>query len=253
MKRAELKQTLDAFVLRYNQKSFIVDDPISVPHEFSKKQDIEVSALLTSIIAWGQRKTIIKNAQNLMQMMDYEPHQFIKHASLSEFKPFLKFVHRTFNGSDCFYFLKSLKRIYTQYHSLGDMMEQWVHEHDFAQTMSRFRKEIFYLEPPARVLKHIGDPLNNSACKRYNMFLRWMIRKDHAGVDFGLWNIPASQLFCPLDVHSGRVARETGLLKRKQDDWKAVEELTFNLRLMDPDDPVKYDFALFGMGVNRDL
>lgn len=251
LSQTELKEFLDEQVKVYNTTDFIAADPISIPHLFSKKEDIEISAFLTATISWGQRTTILKNAKWLFQQMDHAPHQFVLNASKKEIKQFDKFVHRTFNGTDCTFFIQSLKSIYGEHESMGHVFEELMTEHDMYYAIHHFRKLFFEMTHEKRTEKHFSDPLSNSACKRFNMFLRWMIRKDKSKVDFGLWNIPSSVLYCPLDVHSGRIARELGILERKQDDWKAVKELTENLLKLDANDPVKYDFALFGLGVNE--
>jgi len=231
---------------QYNQPEFIACDPISAPHRFKKKEDIEIAAFLTATIAWGQRKTIIRNALALLEKMDYEPHDFILHSTAPEKIKFTTFVHRTFNGFDCVYFLTSLQNIYQKHEGL----ENCFAGKDVKEAIVNFREIFFELPHPARTEKHVANTATGASAKRINMFLRWMIRKDEQGVDFGIWDrIGPQELFCPLDVHSGRVARKLGLLKRKQNDWKAVEELTTNLRKLDPADPVKYDYALFGLGV----
>lgn len=246
----ELKPFLDQKVKEFNTIDFIENDPISIPHLFSKPEDIEISGFLTAMISWGQRPVILKNAAKLMNAMEYAPHEFILHAKPTDMKIFRSFVHRTFNGDDAVYFLKSLQNIYRQHGSLGKLMKELSQKKSFPEAIHHFRKEVFKQKAEPRTMKHIGDPLKNSACKRLMMFMRWMIRSDAQGVDFGIWKISPSLLYCPLDVHSGRVARQLGLLHRRQDDWKAVEELTSNLRLLDAGDPVKYDFALFGLGVS---
>lgn len=244
--KAELKDFLEEKTDKYNSPAFIESDPISIPHLFTKKQDIEISSFLAATIAWGQRPTVIKNANRLVTWMDHQPHDFILNATKADMKPFENFVHRTFNGVDALYFLTSLKHIYQQHDSLETLfMAKTARE-----GIINFRKAFFELVHEKRTEKHVSNPEANAAAKRINMFLRWMVRKDNKGVDFGIWeNISPALLQCPLDVHSGRVARKLGLLKRTQDDWKAVEELGKNLRSFDPDDPVKYDYALFGLGV----
>lgn len=251
----EIKQFLDEQVDKYNCPAFIADDPISIPHRFSLKEDIEISGFFAATLAWGQRKTILKNADLLLQKMDYAPFDFITNHSKKDLHRFKNFVHRTFNGDDCIFFISSLKNIYQKHHGLECAFAEAIKKEDInlANSIHHFRKLFFSIKHNIRTKKHVADPLRNSSCKRINMFLRWMVRKDNCGVDFGLWNISPSLLSCPLDVHSGRMARELGLLTRKQDDWKAVCELTENLKKMDADDPVKYDFALFGMGVSRDV
>ncbi len=248
---AALKSFLDEMVDRYNRVEFIANDPISIPHLFAKKEDIEISGFLTATIAWGQRPVILKNANNLMQLMDNAPHEFLLSANKNDLKRFNSFVHRTFNSIDCVFFLKSLQNIYQKRGSLEVLFTDAFEKSNghMGTAIHLVRKEFFKVEG-GRSTKHFADPLANSSAKRINMFLRWMVRKDKRKVDFGLWKkIPTSVLFCPLDVHSGRIARNLGILSRKQDDWKAVEELTLKLREFDKNDPVKYDFALFGMGV----
>jgi uncharacterized protein (TIGR02757 family) len=238
----------------YNRPEFILADPISIPHQFSKKEDIEISGFFAAAIAWGQRPTILKNANKLMQMMDNAPHEFILHHSKNDLKSFSKFVHRTFNGIDCIYFIQSLKNTYKNHGGLQKVFSDNIKKTDTdpGNAIHQFRKIFLELVHQKRTEKHIADPLANSSAKRICMFLRWMVRKDKRGVDFGIWNnISMSRLACPLDLHSARVARRLGLLQRKQNDWKAVIELTKNLKEIDPADPVKYDFALFGLGINE--
>lgn len=254
MSSAELHEFLDLKVEQYNTPVFIESDPICIPHLFTKKEDIEIAGFLTATIAWGQRKTIINNARKLMQWMDDDPHQFILNFTENDIKPFKKFAHRTFNGVDCIYFLHSLRNIYTNHHGLENAFTPSPlgegRGEGIKKTIVAFRKIFLELPHPTRVAKHVSNPEENSAAKRINMYLRWMVRNDGKGVDFGIWkNIQPAQLNCPLDVHSGNVARKLGVLTRKQNDWKAVEELTHVLRKLDPNDPVKYDFALFGLGV----
>ncbi|MEI6576308.1 MAG: TIGR02757 family protein [Bacteroidota bacterium] len=247
-----LKDFLEEKYLLYNRPSFIEQDPISIPHLFSRKEDIEISAFLTATISWGQRPSILKNAHRLMELMDMAPHDFIMNAKSDDTKRFRQFVHRTFNGIDCIYFLKSLQNIYQKHQGLEKVFQSGFGKDatDTGKAISHFRSIFFELSHPARTEKHVSEPSRNSAAKRINMYLRWMIRQDEMGVDFGLWKIISpSKLCCPLDLHSGSVARKLGLLERKQDDWKAVCELTGNLRRFDPSDPVKYDLALFSLGV----
>ena len=255
LKKSELKEFLDEKVHLYNTPDFIPDDPISIPHQFHLKEDIEISAFLTALIAWGQRKVILRNANDLMRRMDHEPFEFILNHSLKERKTFNDFVHRTFNGIDAIYLLKALQKMYQSNTSLENIYSEALNDsNDFAKALHEAREKILSFDAPTRTNKHIADPLRNSSAKRICMYLRWMVRKDKAGVDFGIWkNIKMKDLHCPLDIHSGRVARTLGLLERKQDDWKAVTELTFNLRKLDKNDPVKYDFALFGLGVYKEL
>jgi uncharacterized protein (TIGR02757 family) len=246
-----LKNFLEEKALHYNSPDFIDSDPISIPHRFTTKEDIEISAFLTSVIAWGNRKSIIASSTRFMQMMDNSPHQFVLHHTVADLEPLKTFVHRTFNGSDTVYFVRAMKKIFLRHNGLSGLFEKILSENNNSIPITLHHiKNIFYSLPHPRTTKHLPDPLRNSSSKRINMFLRWMVRKDNRGVDFGLWNfIHPSQLFIPLDVHSGNTARKLGLLHRKQNDWKAVEELTSALRLFDSQDPVKYDFALFGLGV----
>jgi uncharacterized protein (TIGR02757 family) len=245
----EIRDLLEAKTSFYNRQEFIESDPISIPHMFNRKEDIEIAGFLTAIISWGQRKTIINNAKKLMNMMDYDPHDFISNANDQEIAALSIFQHRTFNGMDCIYFIRSLKYIYCRRNGLESVFTEQGGT-DIFRCIVHFRKVFFDLDGLTRTRKHLADPSKGASAKRINMFLRWMVRKDDHGVDFGLWkSIRPEDLYCPLDIHSGGVARKLGLLSRKQNDWKAVEELTSSLRSMDRNDPVKYDFALFGMGV----
>lgn len=253
----DLKNFLEEQVEIYNQPSFIEDDPISIPHLFSKKQDIEIIGFWVAILAWGQRKTIIKKAKELIKLMDNAPHDFILNHKDNDLKPFLNFKHRTFNASDTLYFLYFFKHFYQEYQSLEEafLIDFSEKEKNIEKSLKNFHNLFFSLEEaPQRTRKHIATPARNSACKRINMFLRWMVRKDKQGVDFGLWEkIKSSQLICPCDVHVDRVARKLGLIKRKPLDWKTALELTKNLQKFDKQDPVKYDFALFGLGVSEKI
>lgn len=250
MKPGELKEFLEEKVVQYNNPSFLKDDPISIPHSFVLKEDIEISAFLTAIIAWGNRRSIIKSANRLMDLMEGEPYRFIAEFDRINSDDLSDFVHRTFNGEDLSYFIHALQNIYRVHGGLETIFMKYAQEDSLQAAISAFKRTFFELPHPARSTKHISDPKKGSAAKRMNMFLRWMIRSNATGVDFGLWTkLKPSQLSCPLDVHSGRVARKLGLLKRKQNDAKAVAELDKNLRILDPEDPVKYDFALFGLGV----
>jgi uncharacterized protein (TIGR02757 family) len=244
----DIRSLLESKYSQFNNPDFIETDPISIPHLFSKKEDIEIAAFLSATIAWGQRITILKNARMLMTLMEDEPHDFILNAKKTELDRFKKFVHRTFNGEDAVFFMNALKKIYLQHGGLENVMGQF--PDDLGKSISHFRKTFLATGKTSRTHKHIADPLKNSSAKRICMFLRWMVRKDRSGVDFGIWKkIQPSQLYTPLDLHSGATARKLGLLTRKQDDWKSVVELTENLRKFDPKDPVKYDFALYGLGV----
>lgn len=251
-----IKQFLDEKLTQYNRPEFIENDPISIPHLFSQKEDIEIAGFLTAIIAWGQRITIIKNAKKLIEMMEYRPYQFIMHFSEKDVAPFRKFSHRTFNGEDCEYFLWALKAIYQEF---GDLENAFTdptvrEEKDTFHSIMRFRNRFLKQNPQARTSRHVPNPAANSSAKRINMFLRWMVRKDDHGVDFGLWNkLRSDQLICPLDIHTGNVARKLGLLSRPTNDWKAALELTELLREFDPGDPVKYDIVLFGLGIHKEI
>lgn len=251
-----IKDFLEEKYHQYNNKAFIENDPVSIPHLFSRKEDIEIAGFLAATIAWGNRKSIIANASKLMTWMDHAPHDFMLHHSKKDLKPFEHFVHRTFNGKDCLFFIRSLSNIYRNHGGLEAAFGRLSEGDGFElkQNIIGFRTKFLETEHLSRSEKHISNPAQKSSAKRLCMFLRWMVRKDKKGVDFGLWKkIPASQLCLPLDVHTGNVSRHLGLLKRKQNDWQAVEEITAVLRSMDPEDPVKYDFALFGLGVDKAL
>jgi len=244
----ELLDFLEAKYEQYNCPEFIETDPISIPHRFHRKEDIEIAAFLTATISWGNRPSILKDADRLLGMMEHAPLEFIINSSQAEIEQFNSFYHRTFNGTDCIFFLKSLKNIYQNRHGLESLFLP-DELNGIKGSIERFRSIFLETNHTLRSEKHIVNPEKGASAKRILMFLRWMIRDDHRGVDFGLWKkISPSILFCPLDVHSGNVARKLGLLKRKQNDWKAVEELTGNLKQFDAKDPVKYDFALFGLG-----
>lgn len=250
MKKAELKAFLDAKVVQYNNPKFIESDPIQIPHQFNTKQDIEIAGFLTATIAWGNRKSIINNASRLMELLDHAPYDFVLNHQETDLDKFLPFVHRTFNGDDCVQFIKSLQHLYKHHNGLEAVFAKHAEKDSLQKSISHFKTTFFEVDHLARTKKHVSDPLKNSAAKRINMFLRWMVRNDKTGVDFGIWNsLSPSQLSCPLDVHSGNVARKLGLLKRKQNDAKALLELDTALRKLDAKDPVKYDFALFGLGV----
>lgn len=250
LKRSELKPFLDEKVHLYNNPKFIESDPIQVPHQFSKKEDIEIAGFLTATIAWGNRKSIITNANKMMELLDQSPYEFVMQHQDADLEVLQSFVHRTFNGDDFIQFIKSLQHIYKDHHGLEAVFAKHAEPNSLQQGIHAFKTLFFDIPHLERTKKHVSDPLKNSAAKRINMYLRWMVRKDNAGVDFGIWDsLSPAQLSCPLDVHSGNVARQLGLLKRKQNDAKALAELDKNLRKLDPDDPVKYDFALFGLGV----
>lgn len=248
-----LKKLLDDRAAFYNQPRFIADDPISVPHRFSYKQDIEIAGFFAAILAWGRRTTIINNANRLMTWMDEAPYEFIKSHEESDLKRFLSFAHRTFNATDLLYFLDFLKKHYALHDSLETaFLPKEQNSPDIEPHLIHFHDYFFSIEHPQRTLKHIATPLRNSACKRLCMFLRWMVRKDEQGVDFGLWEkISSAQLICPLDVHVAGVAHRLGLLPHEKCNWKNAILLTEQLRLMDAADPVRYDFALFGLGAEE--
>lgn len=284
-----LKGFLDAKVQQYNQPNFIPDDPIVIPHQFSKQQDIEIMGFFASILAWGQRKTIINKCKELIDRMDGTPFDFILSHKETDLKSMLGFKHRTFNDTDLLYFIHFFQQHYQKYNSLEDAFlssvtgrhsgdsfrEEFIEETGSFESdlsspvcflgelqakgervelaLNHFRKYFFSLpDSPKRTVKHVSAPSQKSTCKRLNMFLRWMVRKDENGVDFGIWNrINASQLICPCDLHVERVARKLGLINRKQVDWQTALELTGHLRDLDPTDPVKYDFALFGLGIEE--
>ena len=251
MNKAELKEFLDEKYLQYNCLKFIESDPITIPHLFSRKEDIEIAAFLSATIAWGQRPTIIRNATKLMEMMGGEPYNFIMGLKENDLRRFDSFVHRTFNNLDCHYFISALAQIYQRRGGLEQLFaEAYAYDQTTKSAITLFREQFLSFQPQQRTGKHIANPSKGSSAKRINLFLRWMVRSSTCGVDFGIWkSIPTSVLMMPLDVHSGNVARKLGLLQRKQNDWQAVEELTTNLREFDANDPVKYDFALFGLGI----
>ncbi len=250
LKTSELKDFLDEKVKLYNHPKFIESDPIQIPHKFSKKEDIEIAAFLSATIAWGNRKSIINNANKMMELLDHSPFEFITQHQETDLERLEPFVHRTFNGYDFMQFIKSLKYIYQTQQGLETIFSLHAEKDSLQNSIHHFKKVFFEVPHLKRTQKHISDPLKNSAAKRLNMFLRWMVRNDNNGVDFGIWqSLSPSQLSCPLDVHSGNVARKLGLLERKQNDGKALAELDKALRKLDANDPVKYDFALFGLGV----
>ena len=250
MNPSELKSFLDEKVILYNNPNFIESDPIQIPHLFSLKEDIEIAGFLSATIAWGNRRMIIQNSHKMMQLMGNSPYNFVMSHNENQLELLDKFVHRTFNGQDFIQFIKSLKNIYTNHNGLEAVFAKNATKYSMQKSISEFKKIFFEKHHLPRTEKHVSDPINGSAAKRINMFLRWMVRQDTHGVDFGLWKtISTSSLSCPLDVHSGNVARKLELLLRKQNDAKALCELDNNLRLLDANDPAKYDFALFGVGV----
>lgn len=246
---------LDQKVIQYNQPNFIPNDPIVIPHGFSKKEDIEITGFWAAVLAWGQRITIINKCNELFNAMDNDPHDFILNHQESDLRRFLNFKHRTFNATDTLYFIAFFKDFYTRHSSLEEAFVLGMKKGDveIEKGLIYFHNIFFSLpDAPERTRKHIATPARKSACKRLNMFLRWMVRDDNQGVDFGIWNkISPSQLICPCDLHVDRVGRKLGLITRKQTDWQTAQELTANLRLFDSNDPVKYDFALFGLGIEE--
>lgn len=284
MEFLELKNFLDIKVDQYNRPAFIKNDPICIPHRFSKKQDIEIAAFFAAILAWGQRKTIINKCTELFERMDNDPHNFMLHHGDNDLKRLLGFKHRTFNDTDLLYFVAFFNQHYQHFDSLeaaflppGDIFQTDFlsdqilgnykgyassgcmlsdlnqQEPRIERALNYFRSYFFSLpDYPRRTIKHVSSPKQKSTCKRLNMFLRWMVRSDNKGVDFGIWRtIKPADLICPCDVHVDRVARKLGLIERKQTDWRTAVELTARLQELDPLDPVKYDFALFGLGVEE--
>ncbi|HLY72066.1 MAG TPA: TIGR02757 family protein [Puia sp.] len=248
-----LKEFLDKKVDEYNRPVFIQDDPVFIPHQFSKKQDIEIAGFFAAMFSWGNRTTIIKKSKELMALMDNAPYDFCMNHNVSSLQNLLHFKHRTFNTTDLLYFIEFLKFHYSKNNSLEIAFTQWMDGQDetIQSGLSGFYNYFFSLDDvPCRTRKHVASPEKNSSCKRLNMFLRWMVRTDDRGVDFGIWNnISPSQLICPVDLHVARVAKRFGLITRKQTDWQTAWELTGHLRKLDQRDPVKYDFALFGLGI----
>ncbi|MEZ5071026.1 MAG: TIGR02757 family protein [Bacteroidales bacterium] len=249
--RSELKTFLDRKVLEFNRPEFLADDPIQIPHRFAEKADIEIAGFLTAILAWGNRKSILKSAGRLMERLDHAPSQFVIQHSDRDLKRLEGFVHRTFNSTDLLTFVVALKALYANHGGLEGVFAKHQTDHSLQPAVHQLKEVFFQVPHLPRTRKHLPDPFRGSAAKRINMFLRWMVRRDAAGVDFGIWEeISPARLSCPLDVHSGRVARKLGLLTRPTDDARAVEELDTALRQLDPMDPVKYDFALFGLGAS---
>ncbi|WP_426092074.1 TIGR02757 family protein [Flavobacterium sp. DSR3-2] len=250
MNPSELKDFLDEKVLQYNTPDFIESDPVQIPHLFSLKEDIEIAGFLSATIAWGNRKMIISNSHRMMDLMGNAPFDFVMSHTENDLERLETFVHRTFNGIDFACFIRSIQHIYTNHGGLEAVFSKHQETHSMQKSIHEFKKIFFEVPHQYRTQKHISDPLNNSAAKRINMYLRWMIRQDNKGVDLGIWkSISTASLSCPLDVHSGNVARKLAILTRKQNDGKALSELDLKLREFDAKDPVKYDFALFGLGV----
>jgi uncharacterized protein (TIGR02757 family) len=247
---SELKSFLDEKVVLYNNMNFIESDPVQIPHLFTQKEDIEIAGFLSATISWGNRKMIIKNSHKMMELMGNTPYDFVMSHQETDLERLESFVHRTFNGQDFMGFIKGLQHIYKNHGGLETVFSNNPSEDNLQKSIHEFKKLFFEIPHLNRTQKHISDPLKGSAAKRIHMYLRWMCRQDNKGVDLGIWkSIPPAILSCPLDVHSGNVARKLGLLTRKQNDGKALTELDLKLRELDPIDPVKYDFALFGLGV----
>lgn len=250
----ELYGLLEELYERYNTPDFIEHDPISVPHRYTQREDIEISGFLSATIAWGNRKAIVRSCGRMMECLDDSPFDFVTNASEKDMERLRSYVHRTFNGDDLVTFVGLLRGLLAEHGSLGEYFQaKWAETGDMRRVLSVFRADFFAAEHPRRAEKHLSSIDKGAACKRLNMYFRWMIRRDGRGVDFGLWDkIPMSALYLPLDLHSGNTARQLGLLTRKQNDWKAVEEVTAALARFAPDDPVRYDFSLFGVGINHD-
>lgn len=252
MDREQLFDLLEHLHDKYNRPEFIEADPISVPHSFSDRHDREIAGFMAATIAWGNRKAIVKSAHRMMQYMDYSPADFVRNASEKELQSLSSYVHRTFNGQDFIDFVRSIRSLTERYGGIGSFFEQsYTEHHDMAKVLSAFRREFFSTEHNPHCEKHLSSIDKGAACKRLNMYLRWFVRRDSRGVDFGLWDsIPMSALYLPLDVHTGNMGRALGLLSRRQSDWKATVEITASLREFCADDPVKYDYSLFGAGID---
>ena len=248
----QMYELLEALHDKYNCEEFIEADPISIPHSFSAIEDREIAGFLAATIAWGNRKAIVKSARRMVECMDYAPYDFVVNATERELESLRSYVYRTFNGDDFVDFVRALQNICRKYGTLGTMFQDSYTRHEsIAAVLSEVRREFFSIDHTDHCTKHFSSIDKGAACKRLNMYLRWFVRSDNRGVDFGLWRkIPMSALYLPLDVHSGNMARELGLLSRRQNDWKATEEVTNALKKFSADDPVKYDFALFGAGIN---
>lgn len=250
LKKAELREFLLEKADQYAKRSFITEDPILIPHKFSDPKDIEISGLIAATLAWGQRKTIIAKSEDLICRMDHSPWEFVSGATKSDLDNFEGFIHRTFKAEDIQGLVVALRKMYTQYNSIGEFFEQHLGTEDhLGSSFNAFKQYLLNHGLPQRAAKHFGDPAKGSACKRMVMYSRWMARTNKEGIDFGIWDIDPAKLSLPLDVHSGRVARSLGLLKRKQSDWKAVMELDQAVRKIAPEDPARLDYALFGLGV----
>ena len=249
-----MRDLLERLHDRYNNESFIEADPISVPHSFTNTVDREIAGFLAATIAWGNRRAIVQSAHRMMRYMDNAPEDFVRNATQSDMEYLRTYVHRTFNGVDFQDFVRGLRHIITKWGSVGNYFESRYEEHgDLRPVFSDFRRDFFAVEHDVHCEKHLSSIDKGAACKRLCMYLRWFVRYDDRGVDFGLWRrIPMSALYMPLDIHTGRMGRNLGLLGRKQSDWKAVEELTASLRELHVDDPVRYDYSLFGLGISGD-
>ena len=254
MSLEEMRELLERLHDRYNNEEFIEADPISVPHSFLNPVDREVAGFLAATIAWGNRRAIVKSAHRMMRYMDNAPEDFVRNATEGDMEYLRSYVHRTFNGVDFQDFVRGLRHILTEWGSVGNYFETRYEEHgDLRPVLSDFRRDFFSVEHDSHSEKHLSSIDKGAACKRLCMYLRWFVRRDDRGVDFGLWQrIPMSALYMPLDIHTGRMGRNLGLLSRKQSDWKAVEEITAKLRELCPDDPVRYDYSLFGLGISGD-
>ena len=252
MKKEELRDLLEHLHDKYNRPEFSEPDPISIPHSFSDKADREISGFLAATIAWGNRKAIVKSARRMMQYMDNAPADFVNNASDKDLATLQTYVHRTFNGQDFTDFVLGIRHITTHWGGIGDFFEKnYAQTQDMTRVISLFRKEFFACNHNPHCEKHLSSIDKGAACKRINMYLRWFVRHDNRGVDFGLWKtIPMSALYLPLDVHVGNMGRALGLLSRKQSDWKATEEITRSLREFNANDPVRYDYSLFGAGID---
>jgi uncharacterized protein (TIGR02757 family) len=251
LSKAELKAFLDEKASLYESEKFIEEDPILIPHRYSRKEDVEIAGFMAATIAWGKRAMIIRNANKWMELMGNSPYDFVSSANEGQLTRLNDFVHRTFNGTDAIFFIHSLRNIYEKHGGLETVFSEGYQESSSLDTaLIHFRKTFFEIDFPERSSKHIANIAKGSSAKRLCMYLRWMVRSPKRGVDLGLWGkIPSSTLKLPLDVHTGNVSRKLGLLNRKQDDWKAVTEISNSLREMDAEDPIKYDFALFGLGI----
>ena len=249
-----MRELLERLHDRYNNETFIEADPISVPHSFTRTVDREIAGFLAATIAWGNRRAIVQSAHRMMRYMDNAPEDFVRNATEADMEYLRTYVHRTFNGVDFQDFVRGLRHIITEWGSVGKYFESRYKEHgDLRPVFSDFRRDFFAVEHDPHCEKHLSSIDKGAACKRLCMYMRWFVRDDDRGVDFGLWRgIPMSALYMPLDIHTGRMGRNLGFLSRKQSDWKAVEELTASLRELNADDPVRYDYSLFGLGISGD-